>query len=45
MEASAMRLTHIKDLLMAMRQLNLVTFELLGKAKKPQSETVIRTTS
>jgi three-Cys-motif partner protein len=42
MEAKAMRLTHMKDLLNAMRQQNLIAFDLPGKAKKPQPETVIR---
>ena len=44
MEANAMRLTHTKDLVTAMRQQNLVTFDLLGKAKKPQPETVVKAT-
>lgn len=44
MEAKAMRITHTKDLLNAMRQENLVTFDLLGKAKKPQLDTVISAT-
>jgi hypothetical protein len=44
MENTAMRLTHTKDLLIGMRQQNFVTFDLPGKAKKPQPETVVRGT-
>ncbi len=44
MEAQAMRLTHTKDLLNAMRQENFVTFDLVAKAKKPQPETIISAT-
>lgn len=44
MEANAMRLTHTKDLLIAMRQQNLLTFDLLGKTKKPQPETIVSAT-
>lgn len=42
MEPQAMRLTHTKDLLNVMRRQGLVTFDLPGKTKKPQSDTVIR---
>ena len=37
-----MRLTNTKDLLVAMRQEGKVAFDLPGRAKKPQPETVIR---
>jgi hypothetical protein len=36
-----MRLTQTKDLLNAMRQKGLVTFDLPGKTKKPQADTLI----
>ena len=41
MEQCAMRLTNTKDLLVAMRQEGAVAFDLPGRKKKPQSETVI----
>ena len=41
MEAQAMRLMQTKDLLNKMRQQGLLTFDLPGKAKKPQPDTVI----
>lgn len=41
MEAQAMRLTQTKDLLNVMRQQGLVNFDLPGKTKKPQSDTLI----
>jgi hypothetical protein len=41
MEAQAMRLTQTKDLLNGMRQQGLVDFELPGRTKKPQPDTVI----
>jgi three-Cys-motif partner protein len=41
MEAQAMRLTQTKDLLNAMRQKGLVAFDLPGKMKKPQPDTMI----
>lgn len=41
MESHAMRLTQTKDLLNAMRLSGLVSFELPGKTKKPQPDTVI----
>lgn len=42
MEAHAMRLTQTKDLLNAMRQAGIVTFDLPGNTKKPQPDTIIR---
>jgi hypothetical protein len=42
MEECAMRLTHSKDLLNAMRGEDLVAFDLPERAKKPQPDTVIR---
>lgn len=41
MEAHAMRLTQTKDLLNVMKQKGLVTFDLPGRTKKPQPDTVI----
>jgi three-Cys-motif partner protein len=41
MEQCAMRLTNIKDLLVAMRREDKVEFDLPGRAKKPQPETVV----
>jgi three-Cys-motif partner protein len=41
MEAHAMRLTQTKDLLNVMRREGAVSFDLPGKAKKPQPDTVI----
>jgi three-Cys-motif partner protein len=41
MEAQAMRLTYIKDLLNAMRSENLVAFDLPDRAKKPQPDTIV----
>lgn len=41
MEAQAMRLTHTKDLLNEMRREGLVSFDLPGRAKKPQPDTLI----
>ena len=41
MEQQAMRLTQTKDLLNAMRQQGLVAFDLPGKTKKPQPDTII----
>lgn len=43
MEQCAMRLTNTKDLLVAMRQEGMVAFNLPGRTKKPQPETIIRT--
>jgi hypothetical protein len=42
MEAQAMRVTHIKDMLNDMRRDGLVAFELPERAKKPQPNTAIR---
>lgn len=42
MEAQAMRLTHTKDLLNEMQREGLVSFDLPGRAKKPQSDTLIK---
>ena len=42
MEAHAMRLTQTKDLLNAMKQKRLVTFDLPGRMKKPQPDTIVR---
>jgi hypothetical protein len=41
MEAHAMRRTHTKDLLNVMKQKGLVTFDLPGRTKKPQPDTMI----
>lgn len=41
MEQCAMRLTSTKDLLVAMRKEGIVAFDLLGRTKKPQPETII----
>lgn len=41
MEHCAMRLTNIKDLLVAMRKEGVVAFDLSGRTKKPQPETII----
>ena len=41
MEGQPMRLTHTKDLLVAMRQSNEVEFDLPKRAKKPQPDTLI----
>lgn len=41
MEQCAMRLTNTKDLLVTMRRDGVVAFDLPGRTKKPQPETVI----
>ncbi|TPG22278.1 three-Cys-motif partner protein TcmP [Sphingomonas koreensis] len=41
MEQCAMRLTNTKDLLVAMRKEGFVAFDLQGRTKKPQPETII----
>jgi three-Cys-motif partner protein len=42
MEAHSMRRTHIKDLLNFMKQEGVVSFDLPARAKKPQSDTIVK---